>query len=52
MNKFIYVFNEKDAKKLQKRGYELCKVDGQNDIWVFINKEPENLEFTPDFDCV
>ena len=52
MSKFIYVFSEKDAKKLTKRGYELCKVDEKNQIWVFFNKEPENMEFTPDFQCV
>lgn len=52
MSKFIYVFNDKDAKKLLKRGYELCRNDDRNQIWVFVNKDPENLEFTPDFQCV
>lgn len=52
MSKFIYVFTEEDAKKLKKRGYELCKVDEKNQIWIFVNKDPENLEFTPDFQCV
>ena len=52
MSKFIYVFNNKDAKKLLTRGYELCRNDDRNQIWVCVNKDPENLEFTPDFQCV
>lgn len=52
MSKFIYVFTAKDAKTLKKRGYELCKVDDKNQIWIFFNKDPDNLEFEADFQCV
>lgn len=52
MSKFIYVFSQKDADKLKKRGYEFCKYDERNSIWIFMNKDPESLEFSPDFQCV
>ena len=38
MSKFIYVFQEKVAKRLTKEGYELCKKDEKNQIWIFFNK--------------
>lgn len=55
MSKFIYVFEQKAAKDFRKRGYELLKYDEKNDIWVFINKEPDNpesLEFTTKYQVV
>ena len=52
MSKFIYVFDEKAAKDMKKNGYELLKVDEVNKIWIFINKDPENLEFSTKYQCV
>lgn len=52
MSKFIYVFDEKAAKDMKKRGYELLKVDEQNKIWIFINNNPENMEFSSKYQCV
>ena len=53
MNRFVYVFTAKDAKTLKKRGYELCKVDEKNQIWVYFNKDPDSLEFDEkDVQCV
>ena len=52
MSKFIYVFNKKDAKQCAKEGHELLKHDEANDIWIFINKDPENLSFSPGYQCV
>ena len=52
MSKFIYVFDEKAAKDMKKRGYELLKVDEQNKIWIFINSNPENMEFSSKYQCV
>ena len=52
MNKFIYVFSEKDMKSMKKMGYELIKEDTNNSIWVFENKDPEQLEFSFNFSYV
>ena len=52
MSKFIYVFTEEAMKRLTKEGYELCRKDEKNSIWIFFNKDPENLSFSPDFQCV
>ena len=46
MSKFIYVFEKKAAKDLSKRGYELLKKDEENQIWIFVNKNPEDMEMS------
>ena len=52
MSKFIYVFTKEAAKDMKKRGYELLKVDEQNQIWIFVNKDPENINFSANYQCV
>lgn len=52
VSKFIYVFDKKAAKDLRKHGYELLKYDEKNDIWIFINKDPDNLEFETKYQVV
>lgn len=52
MNKFIYVFSGKDAETLLKRGYCAVRSDISNSVYVFENKEPENLEFSLEFPFV
>ena len=52
MSRFIYVFAEEAAKDMKKRGYELLKVDERNQIWIFANKDPGNLEFSANYQCV
>ncbi len=52
MSKFIYVFTKEAMKAFKKEGYELLREDEQNQIWVFLNKDPEKLEFTTDHQCV
>ena len=53
MSKFIYVFTKEAAKDMKKRGYELLKVDEKNQIWVFANKDPENISFSSGkYQCV
>lgn len=52
MSKFIYVFTKEAAKDMKKKGYELLKVDEQNQIWIFINKDPENINFSTKYQCV
>ena len=52
MSKFIYVFDKKAVKDLLKRGYELLKEDEKNKIWVFANKDPEEVEFTTQYQVV
>lgn len=44
MAKFIYVFEKRAAKDLEKRGYELLKKDEQSQIWIFVNKDSEDME--------
>lgn len=45
MSKFIYVFEKKAAKDLTKRGFQLLKMDDENQIWIFANKDPDKSEF-------
>jgi len=52
MSKFIYVFTKEAMKEMKKKGYELLNEDVKNQIWVFANKEPEEAEFSADFQCV
>ena len=52
MSKFIYVFEKKAAKDFIKRGYQLLKEDTENQIWVFANKDPEELEFSTKYQVV
>lgn len=52
MSKFIYVFTKEAMKEMKKRGYELLSEDKKNQIWVFANKDPEDVEFSADFQCV
>jgi len=52
MSKFIYVFEKRAAKDLLKRGYELLKEDEKNQIWVFVNKDPEEVEFSTKYQVV
>ena len=52
MSKFIYVFTKEAMKDLKKRGYELLREDEKNQIWIFVNKDPDSLEFTTDYQCV
>ena len=52
MSKFIYVFEKKAAKDFIKRGYQLLKEDTENQIWVFANKNPEELEFSTKYQVV
>lgn len=44
MSKFIYVFEKRAAKDLQKHGFELLKYDERNSIWIFVNKATETFE--------
>ena len=39
-------------KDLKKKGYTLLKTDEKNQIWVFSNKDPENLNFSSKYQCV
>lgn len=52
MSRFIYVFEKKAARDLQKRGYELLKEDKDNQLWIFANKENAELNFTADYQMV
>lgn len=52
MGRFIYVFEERAKKDLQKRGYTLLKEDTKNQIWVFENKDPGNIDFEYNYQCV
>lgn len=52
MSKFIYVFTKEAMKDLKKKGYELLREDEKNQIWIFVNKDPDSLEFTTDYQCV
>ena len=52
MGKFIYVFTKEAMKDLKKKGYTLLKTDEKNQIWVFSNKDPENLNFSSKYQCV
>lgn len=52
MSKFIYVFTKEAMKDMKKKGYELLREDEKNQIWIFINKDPDSLEFTTDYQCV
>lgn len=52
MGRFIYVFSELAAEDMKNRGHELLKTDEKNKIWVFANKDPENLEFSANYQCV
>lgn len=52
MSKFIYVFTKEAMKDLKKKGYELLREDEKNQIWIFVNKDPDSLEFTTDHQCV
>lgn len=52
MGKFIYVFTKEAVKDMKKRGYELLKKDEKNQIWVFANKDQENLNFSSKYQCV
>ena len=52
MSKFIYVFEKDAMKDMKKKGYELLREDTENQIWIFLNKDPENLEFKTDYQCV
>lgn len=39
MNKFLYVFSEKERDKLLELGYNLIKSDTECDIFVFENQD-------------
>ena len=52
MGKFIYVFTKEAMKDMKKKGYTLLKTDEKNQIWVFSNKDPENLNFSSKYQCV
>lgn len=52
MSKFIYVFTKEAMKDLKKKGYELLREDEKNQIWIFVNKDPDSMEFTTDYQCV
>lgn len=52
MGRFIYVFEERAKKDLMKRGYNLLKEDPENQIWVFENKDPGNIDFELHYQCV
>lgn len=52
MSKFIYVFTKEAMNDLKKKGYELLREDEKNQIWIFVNKDPDSLEFTTDYQCV
>lgn len=52
MSKFIYVFTKEAMKDLKKKGYQLLREDEKNQIWIFVNKDPDSLEFTTDYQCV
>lgn len=44
--KFIYIFTQEGYDDMVRRGYELLKEDRANGIWVFVNKDPEDMEFS------
>ena len=46
MGKFIYVFELAAKEELIKKGYALYKEDSKNNVWVFINASPDQLEFS------
>lgn len=46
MDKFIYVFSLKDANTLIKAGYSLLRRDENNNIYVFINEDRVNFNFS------
>lgn len=46
--RFIYVMDEKSKDTLLKKGYNLLKNDGENNIWVFENPHLDVLEFDLD----
>lgn len=52
MSKFIYVFTLEAMKDMTKRGYELLKADEKNQIWIFLNKDPNCMEFSSKYQCV
>ena len=52
MSKFIYVFCKEGVRDLTKRGYNLLKEDEKNSIWVFENKNPDDIEFEVNYQVV
>lgn len=52
MSRFIYVFTAEAAEDMQQRGYELLKADAAKKMWIFLNKDPEDLEFSSNYQCV
>ena len=52
MSKFIYVFTKEAKDDMQKRGYELLQEDKANGIWIFLNKDPDCLEFSSSYQVV
>ena len=44
---FIYVFSKEDKDVLEKLGYELVKKSQDGKIYVFHNKDQQNLESLP-----
>lgn len=52
MSKFIYVFTKEAHDDMVKRGYELMKEDRENGLWIFLNNDPDNLEFSSEYQVV
>ena len=46
MDKFIYVFDIKDADILIKAGYSLLRRDEINNIYIFVNEDRVNFNFS------
>ena len=45
MQKFIYVFNEKDKEKLMNSGFVLLKNDTRNSLFVLAVRMDDNFSF-------
>lgn len=43
---FIYVMREQDKDVLLERGFQLLKVNSNNNVWVFKNTDTEELTFS------
>ena len=45
MNKFVYVFSEKDKDKLVNNGLKLLKIDKRNSLYVLALNTDNNFTF-------
>ena len=52
MSRFIYVFSKEGYDDQTKKGHMLMWSDEKNQVWVFENPHPEDLEFEADYQVV